>query len=452
VLFERIESRGISHYSYLVGDGNEALVIDPRRDCDLYVELAQHAGMRIAHILETHRNEDYVVGSLELATRTGAEIWHADGQLDYRYGRAAEPGQTWQLGSYSIAALPTPGHTAGSLSYVLHEADGSPYAVFTGDALFAGDVGRVDFLGSDRVEEMARTLYETLQRRLLPLGDEVIVCPAHGSGSVCAAAISSRPVTTIGIERRHNPKLLVKDEEEFVAAHARDLPKAPYFRRMEVLNVEGAPILGSLPAPPPLSAAAFEQRAADALVVDTRMELGFSAGHVPGAVSLPSEILPAFAGWILPYETPLLLVNETASPDETVRALIRLGFDDLDGSLAGGMLAWHTSARASQSVATITVEELCRRLDDREKLTLLDVRTNEEIAGGEIEGAVHIDLAEVGERGRELAAGRPVYVFCGAGLRSMIAASLLQRQGLEDITVALGGLAAWRSSACPIRS
>ena len=245
MLFERIESEGLSHYSYLIGRDGEAAVIDPRRDCQIYVERAACHGMRIRYVLETHRNEDYVSGSVELASITGAEIWHADAQWNYRYGRPVYDGQDWRIGHLKVRALLSPGHTPGMMSYLLHDDKDAPWVLFSGDALFAGDVGRVDFMGSDRLVEMAALLHRTLFEKLLPLGDGIIVCPAHGPGSVCAPAISDRVWTTIGLERCHNPKLLLRESHEFVAATAKDLEKPPYFSQMERLNLDGPPLLGA---------------------------------------------------------------------------------------------------------------------------------------------------------------------------------------------------------------
>jgi hydroxyacylglutathione hydrolase len=225
VLFERIVSRGLAHYSYLVGDKFEAAVIDPRLDCEVYVEKASSEGMRIVHILETHRNEDYVVGSAELASRTGAQVWHADSQLDYKYGLTAEEGQRWKTGRLVIEAIHTPGHTPGSMSYLLRDPGGLPWVVFTGDALFAGEVGRVDLMGKDKAPLMAGLLYDSIFRRLLPLGDQVLVCPAHGAGSVCGESISERLWTTIGLERQYNPRLQHTDREAFIADLLKSQPR-----------------------------------------------------------------------------------------------------------------------------------------------------------------------------------------------------------------------------------
>jgi len=450
MLFERIESKGLAHYSYLIGDQTEAVVVDPRRDCDVYVQKATQEGLRIAHILETHRNEDYVIGSVELAARTGAEIWHADTQLDYQYGQPVEDGQTWQVGRLRLQAIHSPGHTPGSMSYLLHDPDGAPWVVFTGDALFAGEVGRVDLLGMDRAEELAGLLYDTLFDKLLPLGDEVIVCPAHGSGSVCGSAIAERVWTTIGLERRLNPRLQFTDRDAFIANAARELERPPYFRRMEEWNVEGAPLLETLPVPSPLSPGEFARQARDAIVLDTRMELGFGAAHVPGAHSIWLDGVPSFAGWFLPYDRPVLLVNETNDPTEAVRYLIRLGYDDLGGHLAGDMLAWHKAGRESGSIRTITVQALCRRLDQDGEPWILDVRSDEEVEAGRIADAQHIHVTQLPDRMDEVPRDRPIHIFCGSGLRSMIAASLLRRQGWEDLAVVLGGLAGWSSTTCPL--
>ncbi|NYT01777.1 MAG: MBL fold metallo-hydrolase [Methanosarcinales archaeon] len=450
MLFERIESRGLAHYSYLIGELNAAVVIDPRRDCQEYMERAAAEGMRITDILETHRHEDFAVGSVELSSRTGAAIWHADSALDYRYGRPVEDGQSWKVGRLALEALHTPGHTPGSMSYLLRDAAGAPWMVFTGDALFSGDVGRVDLLGMDRAEEMAGMLYHSIFRRLLPLGDGVLVCPAHGSGSVCGTSIADRPWTTLGMERMHNPRLQVMSGEEFASLVAVELERPPYFRRMEALNIQGAP-LSAIPLPPPLSPKEFAREARDAVVVDTRMEIGYGAAHVPSSQFIWHDGLASFAGWLLPYDRPLLLVSETNNPEQAVRTLLRLGYDDFAGFLAGSMLSWHMAGLESASIQTITVQELCRRLAAKAQAWILDVRAGEELArAGRIEGAVHIHVTRIPERMQEVPKDRRIYIFCGSGMRSMVAASWLKGRGWKDLVVVLGGLAGWKSLTCPI--
>lgn len=450
--FERIESEGLAHYSYLIGDTSEAVVIDPRRDCEVYVQQTTRAGLRIRYILETHRNEDYLIGSRELAARTGAEIWHADAQLDYQYGQPVEDGQTWWIDQLKIQAIHSPGHTLGSMSYLLHDHRGFPWALFSGDALFAGDVGRVDFMGVERAPEMAGLLYDTIFDRLLPLGDGVLLCPAHGAGSFCGEGIAQRVWTTIGLERQYNPKLQHTDRGSFIAATANMLDYPPYFQQMERLNLEGPPLLGALPVPPPLSAREFAQKVGQALVLDTRMELGFGAAHVPGALSIWLEGLPNFAGWLLPYDRPILLLNEARDPSQAVRYLIRIGYDHLAGHLPGGMQAWHKAGYESHAIGTVTVPDLCHLLDTQGEAWILDVRSDEELEkNGEISRAHQIHLPELPGRAAEVPRDIPVYVFCGSGLRSMTAASILSRQGWSNLQVVLGGLIGWNSNTCPVQ-
>ncbi|HUI39632.1 MAG TPA: MBL fold metallo-hydrolase [Methanothrix sp.] len=451
MLFERIISRGLAHYSYLLGDKSDAIVIDPRRDCEIYIDRAAAEGMGIRHILETHRNEDYVVGSVELAGRSGAEIWHADGHLDYRYGKAVKDGQMWKVGRLEVEAIHAPGHTLGTMNYLLRDPGGMPWVLFSGDTLFAGEVGRIDLLGKEMEPKMAGLLYESIFGKLLPLGEDVIVCPAHGSGSVCGESIAERLWTTVGIERKHNPRLQFREKEEFVAHLMESQPeRPPYFLQMERLNLEGA-ALGALPSPRLLAPDDFEEKAKDATILDTRMELGFGAAHAPGAQSIWLDGLASFAGWYLSYERPILLVNETNDFEEQIRVLVRLGFDNVAGCLAGGMLGWHLSGHDSENIATVTVQEACRRLDAGEEILILDVRSDEELMkDGSIHDAIHVHVTRIPESLTEIPRGKKIHVFCGSGLRSMIAASYLQRQGWTDLAVVLGGMAAWRSRRCPI--
>jgi hydroxyacylglutathione hydrolase len=455
MLLERIVSAGLAHYSYLVGDRNLALVIDPRRDVDVYLKMATDSGMRIAYVLETHRNEDYFVGSMELASRTGAEVWHADGQWDYQYGHAVTSGQRWRVGRLEVEALATPGHTPGSMSFLLRDPAGIPWMLFCGDAIFAGEVGRIDLLGKDLAAENAGLLYESLFSRILPLGDEVILCPAHGSGSVCGELIAERLWTSIGIEKKHNARLQAKSKEQFVASILQSQPdRPPYFSRMEKVNLEGRPLLGALPSPRPLDARSFLafSEKQNAQILDTRQELAYAAAHVPGSQSIWLEGLASFAGWFLSYDRPILLVGEGNLVENIAVILLRQGFDDIAGFLAGGMLSWHMSGLESDSIRTQTVQELCRQLDGGEPVWILDVRFESELVrDGRIEGAQHIPITAIMVRMDEVPQDREVTIFCGSGMRSMVAASYLKARGWKRLSVILGGMAGWRSIKCPLR-
>jgi len=451
MLFERVEAKGLAHYSYLIGSGNRAVVIDPRRDCDVYMQAAARAGLPITHILETHRNEDYVIGSVELASRTGAQVLHsAYDELSYGYGGPIAEGEVIPIGRLRLEPIHTPGHTLGHMSFILRDSTSAPWVVFTGDALFAGDVGRTDFYGEDRLAEMTGLLYDSIVERLLPLGDGVIVAPAHGAGSACGTAISQRPWTTIGLERAHNPKLQYASRADFVAHAARMLEYPPYFRKMEELNLLGPPLVGAFPSPKPMSPHEFAAAATDAVVLDTRMELGFTAAHVAGSISIWEIGVPGWAGWFLPYDKPILLVTDTQDVSSVVRQLLRLGYDRVEGVLSGGMTEWHAAGLPSSSVCAVTVQQLCRLLDEEAGLWILDVRSKEEVEHSSIPGAHHIHLSQLPQHREDVPRNRPVYIFCGSGVRSTVAASLLKRSGWQDLIVVLGGLSGWNSTSCPL--
>jgi hydroxyacylglutathione hydrolase len=337
------------------------------------------------------------------------------------------------------------------MSYVVKDTSGTPWMVFTGDTLFAGDVGRVDLVDNIPPQEMAHRLYDSLFNKLLPLGSEVIVLPAHGAGSACGTQIADRLWTTLGLEQKLNPKLQYQSENQFVEAVANTLERPPYFRTIEQLNLKGAPLLTTIQPPQPLSAEAFERAAARALIVDTRMELGFSAAHITNALSLWQTGLPSFAGWFLSCDQPILLVNETDDATDATNILRRLGYDRIIGFLAGGMLSWHMAGKPSRSIQTVTVSQLCHELDQKKEPWILDVRSSEEIREhGAIPGAHHIHVTQVSLHSEHIPHDRDVYIFCGSGMRSMTAASFLQHQGWQNLTVVLGGLAGWHSTSCPL--
>jgi hydroxyacylglutathione hydrolase len=451
MLFQRFESRGLAHYSYLIADDGHAVVIDPRRDCGVYIEAATGEGLRITHVLETHRNEDYVSGAVELAERTGAQVLHsAYDELDYGYGGPIAEEEAIPIGSLRLEPIHTPGHTLGHMSFLLKDATGAPWVVFTGDALFAGDVGRTDFYGADKLEKMTGLLYDSIFEKLLPLGDAVIVAPAHGSGSACGTAIAERPWTTIGLERAHNLRLRHTNKADFVAEVGRMLEYPHYFRMMEKLNLDGPPLLSSVAFPSPLTAQEFAVRAADAVVLDTRMELGSTAALVPGAIAIWPHGVPRWAGWFLPYDQPILLVSDADDISPVVRDLWRMGYDRLEGFLSGGMHAWLASGLDTASIGVITVQRLCHLLDEDQDVWILDVRSPEEVQRQAIPDAHNIHLSHVPERSDEVPRDRPVYIFCGSGVRATVAASLLKRKGWDNLTVVLGGLAGWSSITCPL--
>lgn len=471
-IFERVESVGLAHYSYFLAADGEGVVIDPRRDVDAYVRLASGHGVRIDHVLETHRHEDFVTGSVELARRTGAQVWHADGEsAAYAYGESVRDGQEWPLAGRTLQAVATPGHTPGHTAYVLREVGGVPIMLFSGDALMAGELGRTDLDGDDTAEESSARLYDSVVRRLLPLGDGVVLCPAHGAGSACGAAIVERPWTTIGLEWRLNPKLSMR-RDEFIELHtaesvALDVP--PYFARVRRLNVD-PPALGGLPLPEPLSPEAFSSAAErGAQVLDVRSLGDFAAGHVPDALFIQLDELGTWGGWMLDAGRPILLVTPSADATEAVVQLVRMGFDELAGTLdGGGVMEWLQAGRPGSEYGTPDARELravldgdgaerrhvgcgCAHAHAGESPLVLDVRTAEELAGaGWIDGARHIPLRELPGRLAEIPRGGAVAVVCGSGMRSMTAASLLERAGLGELDVLYGGIPSWVALGYPL--
>jgi len=449
MIFETIKSEGLAHLSYFVGSDNEATVIDPRRDCQVYIDIAQREGMTIKNLFETHRNEDYVIGSPELAHFTGAKIYHGQG-LAFKYGDTLKESQEFYLGKLKLTAIHTPGHTDESMSYALADLDAGeePVMVFTGDALFIGDVGRTDLYGPKEAPRMAENLYNSIFKKLLPLGDGVILCPAHGAGSVCGGAISEREQSTLGLERILNP-ILQKTKKEFIKFKLSEHhERPPYFRKMEQYNLEGPPILGHLPNPKPLSPKEFqEQIELGAMVVDTRTPPAFGGAHIDGSYSIWLERLPLYAGWILPYDKPILLVLEDMGNLETaVRYLIRLGYDRIAGYLHDGIAAWYKKAFPLDHLGLLTVQELKTRLDRGDDLMVLDVREEDKWHDGHIEGALHIYAGHLAQRLDEIPHNRPVVVTCNAGNHASLAASILRLEGYTKIHNLLGGMTAWQNA------
>ena len=449
VLFERIVAEGLAHQSYLIGSGTDAAVIDPRRDCEIYCEIARKNGLTIRHIFETHRNEDYVVGSLELQERCGAEIWHGAG-LPFSYGKPVHEGNRCTVGSLEIEVLETPGHTEESITLMVRdrEVSGEPYLVFCGDTLFAGDIARTDFYGQERKGEMAGKIYDSIVGKILALGDGVIVCPAHGAGSICGGEIADHPFSTVGYERQTN-SLIRMGREAFIAMRAAESPYTPpYFRQMEQINRVGASPLPRDMFPKFLTIAEVTAyRNAGCQIVDIRTPAGFSAGHIGGSVSIWRNGLSSFTGWFLDYEKPIVIVDDFNLGLELVaRQFVRLGYDNLAGVLAGGFPSWTKAGEEFATLPTCSVHQLKERLKT-ESPFLLDVRDIKNWrARGHIIGAHHIYVGELMGRIREIPENIPVVVYCDAGFKGSLAASILARNTYRAVTNVLGGMTAWTAA------
>jgi hydroxyacylglutathione hydrolase len=445
MILRKITSEGLAHNSYFMSAGGEAAVIDPRRDIAVYLDLAREFGVRITRIFETHRNEDYVVGSIELADRTGAEIFHGH-QMDFAYGKKVKDGDVFSLGSLELRILETPGHTMEHIAIVVidHGISHSPYAVFTGDALFAGEVGRTDFFGQEKRPMVSGMLYESITHKLLPLGDQTLVFPAHGAGSVCGSEISDHEFTTIGYERLSNP-LLQLSREEFIARKVREhLYIPPYFRMMERVNKEGAPLVHQLQDLRVWSPGELRDMRDIVQVVDIRSPTSFAGGFVPGSLSIWKEGLPAFMGWFLNYNDPIILVDDFNCDLPSVgHHFMRLGYDNLSGYLSGGFPSWFKSALPVAAIEAWSVQELEER-QNRQDIFILDVRDIENVERlGKVPGAHHIYIGELPGRLPEVPRNRQVAVYCDAGYKGSLGASILARNGYEKVANVLGGMTAW---------
>ncbi|WP_031556396.1 MBL fold metallo-hydrolase [Parvularcula oceani] len=447
MILEKIKSDGLAHLSYFLGSGSEAAVIDPRRDIEAYLDLARRNGMRIVHIFETHRNEDLVSGAPALASVTGAKIWHGPNPAEpIVYADTARQGDGFAVGDARIEVLETPGHTDDSLSYALHDSsyDDGAVGVFTGDALFVGDVGRTDFY-PDRKREVAGLLFDSL-RKILSLGDQAILYPAHGAGSVCGSGMADREFSTLGHERANNPRLRIEDREAFIDAKvAEHHYQPPYFRLMEQLNAEGG---GRSPRdllPPPVGPEALYDLGG-AQLVDVRGVADFAGAHVPGAYCIPSDMIAAFAGWFLDADRDIVLVARDADQAAgSTRTLARIGYDRVVGYHAG-IVPVATKDRAFASVPLVDTQAVNERVDQRaDRWTLLDVRSVDEFEAGHVEGAQHAYVGELPSAAESLAKNAPVTVMCGSGARASIAASILLQTGWTDVDVYLGSMKAWKA-------
>ena len=300
---------------------------------------------------------------------------------------------------------------------------------------------------------LASNLYDSIFNRLLPLGDGVILCPAHGGGSVCGLHIANRDESTIGIERIQNPALQMKDKHEFVKHKLAEKPEMPhYFRQMEIYNLEGPPLLGCLPLPSPLTPAEFKQEIdKGAVVVDTSEPAAFGGAHIKGAYSIWLEGLPIFGGWVLPYDKPILLVLEDQSHlERAVRYLIRAGYDQIVGYLRHGTEGWYNAGFPTESLPLLSVHQLKSRLDRREELVVLDTRGQDEWESGHIAGALHIYVGYLEQRLAEVPKGKPIAVICNVGHRAGLGASILLRAGCPSVHNVLGSVKAWIAAGFPV--
>jgi hydroxyacylglutathione hydrolase len=450
--FEQFYLGCLAHASYLLASEGEAIVIDPQRDVDIYLQAAAEHGFQIRHIFETHLHADFVSGHQELADRTSATIYIGN-SAGARFSHV-DVGDGFQLrvGKLRIEVRETPGHTAESICLVVSDEEKSekPWAVFTGDTLFIGDVGRPDLSKNLTPQQLAAKLYDSLHQKLLTLPDDVLVYPAHGAGSLCGRNMRAERSSTIGTERLTNYALQIRSRDEFVRELTSRVPVRPdYFLQDAEINREGAPALSQLPELAPISAVRLKAMLEDgALALDVRPGSEFAAGHVSGSVNIAlSGQFASWAGALLGLSCKPVLIADTAEQiSEAQIRMARVGIEKLCGYLQGGLAAWRSAGLTVAQFPEISVQDLRER---RRDLHLIDVRREGEWKAGHIDGAEWFPLDNLNKSLPSTDRDTPIAVHCKSGYRSAIACSLLQRAGFTNVSNVLGGFDAWQAANLP---
>ena len=461
MIFKQFYLESLGHASYLVGSEQtgEALVLDVRRDVDIYFREARAQGMRIAYAADTHQHNDYLTGICELPVRGEVQLLaSARAELGYK-ARPLGDGDRLEVGEIVFEVMQTPGHTPEHISILVTDRSrgDEPALLLSGGALLVSDVGRPDLLGGGgQTRKLAADMCRTLQEKILKLPDHVEVYPTHVAGSLCGGHIGNRLSTTIGYERRLNRMLAaLGSRQEFVenCLDLRNLPAVPpYWKRMRKQNQAGPPLLGQLREPPALRVGEFAKaNETGAVILDCRSPEAFGGAYIPGALNVGAgPSFPTWAGTVLPADKPYLFIMEDVEQLwDLCWDLLRIGYELPQGWLAGGMMAWRTAAKPIATMRQWSVWDLRDRIQSERDLVVLDVRQPQEWSDGHIEDARHITGAELPQRINEVPKDFPVAVICGSGYRSSVSSSLLAAHGYKDIVNVLGGMSAWKSAGFP---
>lgn len=447
----------LAHASYLLVSGKDALVVDPQRDVDLYIEAAARHHATIRHVFETHLHADFVSGHRELAERTGARIYIGPNGGATVSHLEVRDGFELQMGAVKVSVLETPGHTPESICLVITDEEKStkPWAVLTGDTLFVGDVGRPDLSRAFSAPVLAGMLFESLHNKLLTLPDDVIVYPGHGAGSLCGRNLGASRFSTIRAERLTNYALQINTRDEFIQALTTNLPPCPaYFPQDAQINRTGAPALADLPQLPAIQPAELNLILdTGAIAIDVRSADDFARRHVPRSINIPlSGQFASWAGTLVDLKArPVLIADNAEQLAEARTRLARIGLDDVRGCLKDGVAGWEQAGFDAASFAQISVQDLQKRLDS-DLPRVIDVRRNPEWESGHIRGTTLHSLDGFKAAIPELQRDEPVIVICKSGYRSSVACSLLQRAGFKDVTNVVGGVDAWRQAGFALTS
>ncbi|MEP6949197.1 MAG: MBL fold metallo-hydrolase [Ginsengibacter sp.] len=446
---QQIYTGCLSEAAYFVESNGEAIVIDPLRDTAEYLQLAKEHNAKIKYIFETHLHADFISGHLDLSKQTGAPIVYGPGTEANFLFHLAKDGEIFNIGNITLEVFHTPGHTLESTCYLLKDENSKPFCLFTGDTLFVGDVGRPDLSSGNMTSaELASIMYDTIQNKLMPLPDDVIVYPAHGPGTSCGKNLGPETMSTIGEQKKSNYAMQPQTREEFIKAVITGLEDAPpYFSVNARINKEGYDSLEDVKRKglTPLGVADFKQETdKDLIILDTRTATEFSRGFVPGSVFIGLEgRFAEWAGSLLSFHQRILLVTEPGKEEETIVRLARVGFDNVEGYLEGGFEAWKNAGEIIDIIIEVDADELAMDIPFDDNLTVLDVRNENEFAEGHVKDAMSLPLSNMTDLAQIalLEENQNIYVHCGGGYRSMIASSLLKRQGYHNLRNVSGGWA-----------
>jgi hydroxyacylglutathione hydrolase len=456
--------KALAHASYMVGcqRAEVAVVVDPGRDIDQYVEMAESEGVKLVAVAETHIHADYVSGARELAARVGAKLYVSDeGPAEWKYQfvdhydhQLLKDGDSFMIGNVKFDVMHTPGHTPESISFLLTDEGGhadKPMGIFTGDFVFVGSIGRPDLLEeaaglANTAEPGARDLFHSAERfKRLP--DFLQVWPAHGAGSACGKGLGAVPSSTVGYEKLFNPALQLTNEDEFVRYILADQPEAPkYFAVMKRVNKEGPEVLGDRGLPDSKPVDSLSAMLDSATVIDLSPSSQFADGHVPRTINIPTPMLAGWAGWIVDYSKPAYLIADPSQLPEAMRVLRKIGLDDVRGYFDVSKV--REAGLVTESYQSASPQELAPRIEAGE-VDLIDVRSEEEWKAGRIAGADHRFLGRLPDDLSAIPNDKPIVTQCQAGGRSAIAASILQAAGLEVIDMT-SGLEAWTDAGLPV--
>lgn len=439
----------LSEAAYYIESNGEAAVIDPLRDIDEYLQLANSRKASIKYIFETHFHADFVSGHLDLSTATGAPIVYGPGTDTKFPVHVAIDGEKFSIGDLSIEVLHTPGHTLESTCYLLKDEQGKDHCIFTGDTLFVGDVGRPDLAQKGEeitMNDLAGMLYDSIHAKLFPLADDVIVYPAHGPGSSCGKNLGPNTQSTMGEEKQTNYALKAESKQVFIEAVTDGITAPPqYFPINAMINKEGYESLDAVlkQGMTALPVEEFKKLITDDIIIlDTRRADEFTLGFIPGSISIGLEgRFAEWAGSLLPFDLPILLVTDPGKEKETIIRMARVGFSKVQGYLEGSFEAWKKADEFIDLIIDVEADELMMDIPFDHRLVVVDVRKPAEYADGHLKNAVNIPLNDMTDPASmvNLEEDQNIYVHCAAGYRSVIASSMLKRQGIHNLRNIVGG-------------